>query len=170
MKRAAPASAARSRGPCWAWSRPEGCSFGKACAYSHSPAKKYRRAMAAAAVAATAAVEVAAPFPAVGAKAAAAAPVVVAVLRVRVPGPGVVCVFQPLPRLLPALDDDTGSVGRRGQPWSPRGAYPRRGFMRGNGRGRRCNLSQVWLRVCGSVWLPLTAWQRSKGMGGLSRQ
>ena len=133
VKRAAPAGAARSRGPCWAWSRPEGCSFGKACAYSHSPAKKYRRAMAAAAVAATAAVEVAAPFPAVGAKAA-AAPVVVAVLRVRVPGPGVVCVFQPLPRLLPVLDDDTGSVGRRGQPWSPRGAYPRRGFMRGNGR------------------------------------
>ena len=74
------------------------------------------------------------------------------------------------PRLLPVLDEDAGSVGRRGQPWSPRGAYPRRGFMRGNGRGRRCNLSQVWLRVCGSVWLPLTVWQRSKGVGGLSRQ
>ena len=42
VKRAAPAGAAGSRGPCWAWSRPEGCSFGKACAYSHSPAKKYR--------------------------------------------------------------------------------------------------------------------------------
>ena len=110
------------------------------------------------------------PFPAVGATAAAAAPAVVAAQRVRVPGPGVVCVFQPLPRLLPVLDEDAGSVGRRGQPWSPRGAYPRRGFMRGNGRGRRCNLSQVWLRVCGSAWLPLTVWQRSKGVGGLSRQ
>ena len=42
VKRAAPAGAAGSRGPCWAWSKPEGCSFGKACAYSHSPAKKYR--------------------------------------------------------------------------------------------------------------------------------
>ena len=42
VKRAAPAGAAGSRGPCWAWSRPEGCSFGKAYAYSHSPAKKYR--------------------------------------------------------------------------------------------------------------------------------
>ena len=42
VKRAAPAGATGSRGPCWAWSRPEGCSFGKACAYSHSPAKKYR--------------------------------------------------------------------------------------------------------------------------------
>ena len=42
VKRAAPAGAAGSRGPCWAWSRPEDCSFGKACAYSHSPAKKYR--------------------------------------------------------------------------------------------------------------------------------
>ena len=42
MKRAAPAGAAGSRGPCWAWSKPEGCSFGKAGAYSHSPAKKYR--------------------------------------------------------------------------------------------------------------------------------
>ena len=42
VKRAAPAGAAGSRGPCWAWSRPEGCRFGKACAYSHSPAKKYR--------------------------------------------------------------------------------------------------------------------------------
>ena len=82
------------------------------------------------------------PFPAVGATAAAAAPAVVAALRVWVPGPGVVCVFQPLPRLLPVLDEDAGSVGRRGQPWSPRRAYPRRGFMRGNGRGRRCNLSQ----------------------------
>ena len=93
-------------------------------------------------MAAAAAVEVAAPFPAVGIAAAAAAPTVVAALRVRVPGPGVVCVFQSLPRLLPVLDEDTGSVGRRGQPWSPRGAYPRGGFMRGNGRGRPCNLSQ----------------------------
>ena len=42
MKRAAPAGAAGSRGPRWAGSKPEGCSFGKACAYSHSPAKKYR--------------------------------------------------------------------------------------------------------------------------------
>ena len=134
------------------------------------PLRSIGRAMAAAAVAATAAVEVAAPFPAVGATAAAAAPAVVAALRVRVPGPGVACVFQPLPRLLPVLDEDAGSVGRRGQPWSPRGAYPRRGFMRGNGRGRRCNLSQVWLRVSGSVWLPLTVWQRPKGVGGLSRQ
>ena len=42
VKRAAPAGAAGSRGPCWAWSKPEGCSFGKACVFSHSPAKKYR--------------------------------------------------------------------------------------------------------------------------------
>ena len=42
VKRAAPAGAAGSRGPCWAWSTPEGYSFGKACVYSHSPAKKYR--------------------------------------------------------------------------------------------------------------------------------
>ena len=42
VKRAASAGAAGSRGPCWAWSRPQGCSFGKACAYSHSPAKKFR--------------------------------------------------------------------------------------------------------------------------------
>ena len=42
VKRAAPAGAAGSRGPCWAWSKPEGCSFGKAWAFSHSPAKKYR--------------------------------------------------------------------------------------------------------------------------------
>ena len=42
VKHAAPAGAARSRGPCWAWSKPEGCSFGKACVYSHSLAKKYR--------------------------------------------------------------------------------------------------------------------------------
>ena len=68
-------------------------------------------------MAATAVVEVAAPFPAVGATATAAAPAVVAALRVRVPGPGVVCVFQPLPRLLLVLDEDVGSVGRRGQPW-----------------------------------------------------
>ena len=142
VKRAAPAGAVGPRGPCWAGSKPDGCSFGKACACSYSPAKKYRRAMAAAAVAVTAAVEVAAPFPAVGATAAAAATAVVAALRVRVPGPGVACVFQPLPRLLPVLDEDAGSVGRRGQPWSPRGAYPRRQFIRGNGRGRRCNLSQ----------------------------
>ena len=71
-------------------------------------------------MAAAAAVEVAAPFLAVGAKAAAAAPAMVAALRVRVLGPGVVCVCQPLPRLLPVLDEHTGSVGRRGQPWSPR--------------------------------------------------
>ena len=131
VKRAAPAGAAGSRGPCWTWSKAEGCSFGKAGVYSHSPSKKYRAAAVAAAV------EVAAPFPAVGVAAAAAAPTVVAALRVRMPGPGVVCVFQPLPRLLPVLDKDAGSVGRRGQPWAPRGAYPRRGFMRGNGRGRR---------------------------------
>ena len=142
VKRAAPAGAAGSRGPCWAWSKPEGCSFGNACAYSHSPAKKYRAGDGGSGSGRNAAVEVAAPFPAVGATAAAAAPAVVAALRVRVPGPGVVCVFQPLPRLLPVLDEDAGSVGRRGQPWSPRRAYPRRGFMRGNGRGRRCNLSQ----------------------------
>ena len=42
VKRAAPAGAAGSRGPCWAWSKSEGWSFGKACVYSHSPAKKYR--------------------------------------------------------------------------------------------------------------------------------
>ena len=42
VKRAAPAGAAGSRGPCWTWSKPEGCSFEKACVYSHSPAKKYR--------------------------------------------------------------------------------------------------------------------------------
>ena len=42
VKRAALGGAAGSRGPCWAWSKPEGCSFGKACVYSHSPAKKYR--------------------------------------------------------------------------------------------------------------------------------
>ena len=42
VKCAAPAGAAGSRGPCWAWSKPEGCSFGKACVFSHSPAKKYR--------------------------------------------------------------------------------------------------------------------------------
>ena len=42
VKRAAPAGAAGSRGPCWAWSKPEGCSFGKVCVFSHSPAKKYR--------------------------------------------------------------------------------------------------------------------------------
>ena len=42
VKRAAPAGAAGSRGPCWAWSKPEVCSFGKACVFSHSPAKKYR--------------------------------------------------------------------------------------------------------------------------------
>ena len=42
VKRATPAGAAGSRGPCLAWSKPEGCSFGKACVYSHSPAKKYR--------------------------------------------------------------------------------------------------------------------------------
>ena len=42
VKRVAPAGAAGSRGPCWAWSKPEGCSFGKACVHSHSPAKKYR--------------------------------------------------------------------------------------------------------------------------------
>ena len=141
VKRAAPAGAAGSRGPCWAWSKPEGCS-GKRARTRIRPLRSIGRAMAAAAVAATAAVEMAAPFPAVGATAAAAAPAVVAALRVRVPGPGVVCVFQPLPRLLPVLDEDAGSVGRRGQPWSPRGAYPPRGFMRGNGRGRRCNLSQ----------------------------
>ena len=39
VKRAAPAGAAGSRGPCWAWSKPE---VGKACVYSHSPAEKYR--------------------------------------------------------------------------------------------------------------------------------
>ena len=42
VKRAAPAGAAESRGPCWTWSKPEGCSFGKACVFSHLPAKKYR--------------------------------------------------------------------------------------------------------------------------------
>ena len=42
VKRAAPAGAAGSRGPCWAWSKPQGCSFGKACVFSHSPSKKYR--------------------------------------------------------------------------------------------------------------------------------
>ena len=42
VKRAAPAGATGSRGPCWAWSKPEGCNFGKTCVYSHSPAKKYR--------------------------------------------------------------------------------------------------------------------------------
>ena len=42
LRRAAPAGAAGSRGPCWAWSIPEGFSFGKACVYSHSTAKKYR--------------------------------------------------------------------------------------------------------------------------------
>ena len=42
VKRAAPAGAAGSRGPCWSWSKPDGCSFGKACVHSHSPAKKYR--------------------------------------------------------------------------------------------------------------------------------
>ena len=42
VKRAAPAGATGSRGLCWVWSKPEGCSFEKACAYSHSPAKKYR--------------------------------------------------------------------------------------------------------------------------------
>ena len=35
--------------------------------------------------------------------------------------------------------------------------------MHGNGRGRRCNLSQVWLRVCGSVWLPV------EGSGGIEQ-
>ena len=91
-------------------------------------------------MAATAAAEVAAPFPSVGATAAAAAPAVVAALRVRVPGPGVVCVFQPLPRLLPVRDENAGSVGRRGQPWSPRGAYPRRIYARE--RSRSAVLSQ----------------------------
>ena len=38
VKSAAPAGAAGSRGPCWTWSKPKGCSFGKACMYSHSPA------------------------------------------------------------------------------------------------------------------------------------
>ena len=141
----------------------------RACTHIR-PLRSIGRAMVAAAVAATAAVEVAPPFPAVGVAAAAAAPAVVAALRVRVPGPGVVHVFQPLPRLLPVLDEDAGSVGRRGQPWTPRGAYPRGGFMRENGRGRRCNLSPVWLRVCGSVWLPVMVWQRSKGVGRLSRR
>ena len=42
VKRAAPAGTAGSWGPCLAWSKLEGCSFGKACMYSHSPAKKYR--------------------------------------------------------------------------------------------------------------------------------
>ena len=42
VKRAAPAGAAGSRGPCWAWSKAEGCSFGKACVFSHSPTTKYR--------------------------------------------------------------------------------------------------------------------------------
>ena len=111
--------------------------------YSYSPAKKYRAGDSGSGSGSdSVAVEVAAPFPAVGVAAAAAAPTVVAALRVRVPGPGVVCVFQPLPRLLPVLDEDAGSVGTRGQPWSPPGAYPRGGFMRGNGRGRWCNLSQ----------------------------
>ena len=156
VKRAAPAGAAGSRGPCWAWSRPEGWQLRESVRVLAFAAKKYRAGDGGSGSGRNGAVEVATPFPAVGAKAAAAAPAVVAALRVRVPGPGVVCGFQPLPRLLPVLDEDTGSVGRRGQPWSPRGAYPRRGFMRGNGWGRRCNLSQVWLRVCGSVWLPLT--------------
>ena len=122
------------------------------------------RAMAAAVATAVA------PLRAVGVAAAAAAPAVVAAPRVRVPGPGVVRIFQLLPRLLPVLDEDVGSVGRRSQPWSPRGAYPRGGLTRGNGRGRRCNLSQVWSGVCGCGWLPLTVWQQSKGVGGLSRR
>ena len=42
VKRAAPVGAAGSRGPCWAWPKPEGCSFGKACVFSQSPTKKYR--------------------------------------------------------------------------------------------------------------------------------
>ena len=42
VKRAVPAGAAGSRGPCWSWSKPDGCSFRKACVHSHSPAKKYR--------------------------------------------------------------------------------------------------------------------------------
>ena len=42
VKRASPAGVTGSRGPCWTWSKPEGCSFGKACMYSHLPAKKYR--------------------------------------------------------------------------------------------------------------------------------
>ena len=142
VKRAAPAGAAGSRGHAGRGQSRKAAASGKRARIRIRPLRSIGRAMAAAAVAATAAVEVAAPFPAVGATAAAAAPAVVAALRVRVPGPGVVCVFQPLPRLLPVLDEDAGSVGRRGQPWSPRGAYPRRGFMRGNGRGRRCNLSQ----------------------------
>ena len=71
-------------------------------------------AAAVAAAVATAAVEVAVPIPAVSVAAAAAAPAVMAAPRVRVPGPGVVCVFQLLPRLLPILDEDAGSVGRRG--------------------------------------------------------
>ena len=170
-KRAAPADAAGSRGPYWAWSKPEGAASGRRACSRIRPLRSIGRAMAAAAAVATAAVEVAAPPPAVGVAVAAAAPAVVAAPRVRVSGPGVVCVFQLLPRLLPVLDEHTGSVGRRSQHWSPRGAYPRGGLMRGNGRGRRCNLSQVWLRICGTgVWLPLTGWQRSKGVGGLSRR
>ena len=145
-KRAAPAGAAGSRGPCLAWSKPRTCTRIR-------PLKSIGRAMAAAAAAVTAAAEVAAPFPGVGVAAAAAAPTVVAALRVRVPGPGVVCVFQPLPRLLPVLDEDAGSVGRRGQPWSPRGAYPRGGFMRGNGRGRRYNLGQEQILGETGIWL-----------------
>ena len=42
VKRAASAGAAGSWGPCWAWSKPEGCSVGKACVFSHSPAKQCR--------------------------------------------------------------------------------------------------------------------------------
>ena len=150
-------------------SRKAAASGRRACSRIH-PLRRIGRAMAAAAAVATAVVEVAAPLPVVGVAAAAAAPAVVSAPRVRVGGPGVVCIFQLLLRLLAVLDEDAGSVGRQGQPWSPRGAYPRGGLMRVNGRGRRCNLSQVRLAVCGSVWLPLTVWQQSKGVGGLSRR
>lgn len=117
---------------------------GKARAYSHSPTKNTERAMAAAAVAVTVAVAVADPLPAVGVAPAAAALSIVAALRVQVRRHGLACLFHPCSRRLPARDEDTGSVGRRGLTWSSRGAYPRGEPLRRHDRGRRGNLRQLW--------------------------
>ena len=170
VKRAAPAGAAGSRGPCWAWSKPEGCSFGKAYVYSHSPAKKYRAGDGGSGSGSNSGGGSGGSIPRRGGSGSGGGTSSGGSSARAGAGTRSGVRFQPLPRLLPVLDEDAGSVCRWGQPSSPRGAYPRGGFMRENGRGRRCNLSQVWLRVCGSVWLPLMVRQRSKGVGGLSRR